>query len=220
LFQDHWHKGVVGIVASRLIDTFYRPTVILTQTGNVVSGSARSVPGFNLYEAVHACRKYLLGYGGHFAAAGLTLLPENINRFADKFEEVVSQTTPPELLIPEITIDAEIKFSDITFSFYHIICQMEPFGPDNMTPVFISRNVDNSGLSRVVKEKHIRFVLRQGKAQFTGIGFNLADKFALLVTHKNIDVVYKIEENEFMGSKSLQLKIIDFRTSGNESTSN
>ena len=213
LFRNHWHKGVVGIVASRLIDTFYRPTVILTQTENVVSGSARSVPGFNLYEAVHACREYLLGYGGHFAAAGMTLLPENVTRFADKFEEVVSETISPELLIPEIIIDAEIKFSDITFSFYNIIRQMEPFGPDNMTPVFISRNVENTGLSKVVKEKHIRFALKQGKAQFTGIGFNLADKFDILVTHKNIDIVYKIEENEFMGIKSLQLKIVDFSAS-------
>ena len=110
VFRNHWHKGVVGIVASRLIETWYRPTVVLTQSGDVAAGSARSVPGFNLYEAIHACREYLLGYGGHFAAAGLSLLPENIEAFTNKFEEVVSATIPDHLLIPEIIIDAEISF--------------------------------------------------------------------------------------------------------------
>ncbi|ANI90097.1 single-stranded-DNA-specific exonuclease RecJ [Arachidicoccus ginsenosidimutans] len=211
LFQHHWHKGVVGIVASRLIETYYRPTIVLTQNENIVGGSARSVPGFNLYEAVHACREYLLGYGGHFAAAGMTLLPENVDAFKEKFEEVVAQTITPELLIPEINIDTEIKFADITPSFYNIVQQMEPFGPENMMPVFVSRNVDNTGLSRIVKEKHIRFVLKQGNHQFTGIGFNLADKFDILLTHKKIDVVYKIDINEFQGNKTLQLRVIDFR---------
>lgn len=213
LFQNHWHKGVVGIVASRLIETYYRPTIVLTQSENIVGGSARSVPGFNLYEAVHACREYLLGYGGHFAAAGMTLLPENVEAFKEKFETVVSETIAPELLIPEINIDTEIKFSDITPSFYNIVHQMEPFGPENMTPVFISRNVDETGLSKIVKEKHIRFVLKQGNHQFTGIGFNLADKFDILLSHKKIDVVYKIDINEFMGNKTLQLRVIDFRAS-------
>ncbi|HEY0298181.1 MAG TPA: single-stranded-DNA-specific exonuclease RecJ [Arachidicoccus sp.] len=213
LFQGHWHKGVVGIVASRLIETYFRPTIVLTQNENVVGGSARSVPGFNLYEAVHACREYLLGYGGHFAAAGMTLLPENVEAFANKFETVVAQTIAPELLIPEINIDTELKFSDITFSFHNIIHQMEPFGPDNMTPMFISRNVDDTGLSKIVKEKHIRFVLRQGNHQITGIGFNLANKFDILLTNKKIDVVYKLDINEFQGNKTLQLKVIDFRAS-------
>ncbi|MDE1192375.1 MAG: single-stranded-DNA-specific exonuclease RecJ [Arachidicoccus sp.] len=213
LFQPHWHKGVVGIVASRLIENYYRPTIVLTQNENIVGGSARSVPGFNLYEAVHACREFLLGYGGHFAAAGMTLLPENVEAFAQKFETVVAESITPELLIPEIIIDCEIKFSDITSSFYNIIRQMEPFGPDNMMPIFISRNVDETGFSKIVKEKHIRFVLKQGNHQFTGIGFGLADKFDLLITHKKIDVVYKIDVNEFMGTKSLQLRVLDFRAS-------
>ncbi len=128
VFQPHWHKGVVGIVASRLIEKYYRPTVVLTKSGEVLAGSARSVKGFNLYEAIHACRENLLGYGGHFAAAGITLLPEQIEAFSLKFEEIVSSTIEPHLLIPEIIIDAEIKFKDITQNFYDIICQMEPFG--------------------------------------------------------------------------------------------
>ncbi|MEJ7830112.1 MAG: single-stranded-DNA-specific exonuclease RecJ, partial [Segetibacter sp.] len=126
VYQEHWHKGVVGIVASRLIESYYRPTVVLTRSGEVAAGSARSVAGFNLYEAIHACKEHLIGYGGHFAAAGMTLLPESVKAFTDKFEEVVSETIAPELLIPEIVIDAEILFSDISFSFYNIISQMEP----------------------------------------------------------------------------------------------
>lgn len=215
LFQSHWHKGVVGIVASRLIETYYRPTIVLTQTENIVGGSARSVPGFNLYEAVHACRKHLLGYGGHFAAAGMTLLPENVEAFAQEFELVVANSITPELLTPEINIDTEIKFSDITFSFYKIIQQMSPFGPDNMLPTFVSRNVEDSGGSKIVKEKHIRFVLKQGSFQFSGIGFNLAEKFDIILTHKKIDVVYKIDINEWQGNKTLQLRIIDFKASEN-----
>jgi len=211
VFRNHWHKGVVGIVASRLIENYYRPTVVLTQSGDVAAGSARSVPGFNLYEAIHACRKYLLGYGGHFAAAGLSLLPENIEAFTNKFEEVVSATIPDELLIPEIVIDAEITFKDLTQNFYNIICQMEPFGPENMRPVFIAYNVIDDGYSKIVKEEHLRFVVRQDKLTFTGIGFNLAEKFSLL---KNpFDLVFTLDENEWNGNTNLQLKVIDLRSS-------
>ena len=211
VFRNHWHKGVVGIVASRLIETWYRPTVVLTQSGDVAAGSARSVPGFNLYEAIHACREYLLGYGGHFAAAGLSLLPENIEAFTNKFEEVVSATIPDHLLIPEIIIDAEISFADITPNFYNIVCQMEPFGPENMRPVFIAKNVLDTSYSKIVKDEHIRFVVKQGKFSFTGIGFNLAAKFDLL--KKPFDLVFTIDENEWNGNTSLQLKVIDLRSS-------
>ena len=127
VFKSHWHKGVVGIVASRLIEKYHRPTVVLAQSGEFVGGSARSVPGFNLYEAIHACREYLIGYGGHFAAAGMTMLPENVDAFSNKFEEIVSSIIEPHLLIPEIQIDAEIDFKNITKSFYNIITQMEPY---------------------------------------------------------------------------------------------
>ena len=211
VFKNHWHKGVVGIVASRLIETYFRPTVVLTQSGDVAAGSARSVPGFNLYEAVHACREYLLGYGGHFAAAGLSLLPENINAFTNRFEEVVANTIPPHLLIPEIIIDTEISFAALNQSFYQIICQMEPFGPENMRPVFVAKKVMDTGYSKIVKEEHIRFVVKQDKYTFTGIGFNLAGKFPLL---KNpVDIVFTLDENEWNGTTSLQLKVIDLRSS-------
>lgn len=213
VFKDHWHKGVVGIVASRMIEKYYRPTIVLTQSGEVAAGSARSVPGFNLYEAVHACREYLLGYGGHFAAAGMSLLPENVVAFAAKFEEVVAATIEDHLLIPEIIINTEISFTAITTSFYNIICQMEPFGPENMRPVFIAKNVWDTGYSKIVKDLHIRFVVKQDNITLTGIGFNLAEKFHLLQLQKPVDIVFTIDENEWNGNTTLQLKVIDIRLS-------
>ena len=211
--QEHWHKGVVGIVASRLIETYYRPTVVLTKSGDYLAGSARSVAGFNLYEAIYACREYLLGYGGHFAAAGMTLLPENLSAFSDAFEREVSKRITPELLVPEIIIDAPIDFSDITPSFYSILSQMEPFGPENMRPIFIARKVMDTGFSKIVKEEHIRFVLKQNKITLTGIGFNMAAKFPLLQTQEPLDIIFTIDENEWNGVKSLQLKMIDLKQS-------
>jgi single-stranded-DNA-specific exonuclease len=213
LFQSHWHKGVVGIVASRLIETYYRPTVVLSLGETLVGGSARSVPGFNLYEAIHACREHLIGYGGHFAAAGMTMLPENVIAFSNKFEEIVSSTIDPLLLIPELIIDAEITFKDITEKFYKIVNQMEPFGPDNHRPVFITKNVISTPWSKIVKEKHLRFVLKNEDVTLTGIGFNLAEKFYLLQQNKTIDLVYTVDENEWNGETNLQLKVIDFRLS-------
>ena len=211
LFQPHWHKGVVGIVASRLIDHYYRPTIILTQSGEYVAGSARSVSGFNVYEAIHQCRDLLLGYGGHFYAAGMTLENDKVDAFKEKFEEVVQASIHPELLVPEIVIDAEITLMDIKQSFYDILCQMEPFGPDNLRPVFVAKKVYNTGWSKVVKENHIRFVLQQGTAKITGIGFNMAEKMPLLEAGKAVDVVFKLDENEWNGEKSLQLKVLDLR---------
>lgn len=213
LYQPHWHKGVVGIVASRLIDHYYRPTIILTQSGNYVAGSARSVSGFNVYEAIHQCRDLLLGYGGHFYAAGVTMEADKVDEFCQKFEEVVQSSIHPELLVPEIVIDAEISLADIRKPFYDILCQMEPFGPDNLRPTFIARKVFNTGWSKVVKENHIRFVLHQGNARITGIGFHMADKMPLLEAGKAIDVVFKLDENEWNGEKNLQLKVVDFRIS-------
>lgn len=213
LYQPHWHKGVVGIVASRLIDHYYRPTIVLTQSGDYVAGSARSVSGFNVYEAVHQCRDLLLGYGGHFYAAGITLQKEKVEAFRDRFEEVVQATIHPELLIPEIVIDAEVTFSDIRKPFHDILCQMEPFGPDNLKPVFIARNVFNTGWSKVVKDAHIRFSLQQNGVRMNGIGFHMCDKWSLLQTGKPVDIVFRIEENEWNGDKSLQLKVIDLRES-------
>jgi single-stranded-DNA-specific exonuclease len=215
VYQEHWHKGVVGIVASRLIEKYYRPTIVLTKSGEIVGGSARSVAGFNLYEAIHACKEWLLGYGGHFAAAGMTILPENVQPFAEAFEKVVATTIPDELLVPEIVIDAPLNFSEITPAFYQILQQMEPVGPDNMRPVFITKNVWDTGYSKIVKEAHIRFVLKQNNISITGIGFNMSDKFPLLQMNHPIDVAYTIDENEYNGNISLQFKVIDIRLSEN-----
>lgn len=212
LYQPHWHKGVVGIVASRLIERYYRPTVVLTRSGEVIAGSARSVNGFNVYEAIHACRDCLLGYGGHFAAAGVTLLPEQIEAFTHKFEETVATTIRPESLFPELVVDAVLPFDHIRNSFYHILEQMQPFGPDNSQPVFLSRGVTDIG-SRIVKDLHIRFALRQGASVMDGIGFNLSAKFPLLQTGAPIDIVYALEENEWNNQKSLQLKVLDLAIS-------
>jgi len=213
LFQPHWHKGVVGIVASRLIEHYYRPTIVLTQAGEYATGSARSVPGFNLYEAIHACKDHLLGYGGHFAAAGMTLELKQVEALRNKFEQVVSSTINPEHLIPEIVIDAEISFTDIKWPFYDILCQMEPFGPENLRPVFVARKVMDTGYSKIVKEKHVRFSLRQDTTTFTGIGFGMAEKFHLLQNKQPVDIVFKIDENEWNGEKTLQLRMIDFSVS-------
>ena len=211
VFNEHWHKGVVGIVASRLIEKYYRPTVVLTLHEGIVSGSARSVMGYNLYEAIDACKEYLLAYGGHFAAAGLSMLPENVEAFANKFEEVVAASIPNHLLIPEIIIDSSISFSELTMPLYNIICQMEPFGPGNMRPVFVATNLIDTGYSKILKELHIRFVVKQNNIRFTGIGFNMADKFHLLASKQPIDIVFTLDENSWNGETTLQLKVIDIR---------
>lgn len=213
VYKPHWHKGVVGIVASRLIDHYYRPTIVLTKSGDVAAGSARSVPGFNLYEAIHACREHLLGYGGHFAAAGMTLEPDKIDAFRERFEQVVSETIDPECLIQEIVIDAEINFKDINQSFYRVLCQMEPFGPENPKPVFLARRVRNSGYSKVVKELHLKFSLKQEQTILNGIGFGLANKYPLLENDQPIDVAFTLDENEWNGNRSLQIRVIDIRAS-------
>jgi len=211
VFKEHWHKGVVGIVASRLTEKYYRPTVVLTLNDGIVSGSARSVVGFNLYEAIYACKDYLLGFGGHFAAAGLSMLPENVEAFANKFEEVVAATITDDLLIPEIIIDSPISFSELTIPLYNIICQMEPFGPANLRPVFMATNLIDTGYSKILKDLHIRFVVKQNDLRFTGIGFNMADKFHLLESKQPVDIIFTLDENVWNGETTLQLKVIDIR---------
>jgi single-stranded-DNA-specific exonuclease len=214
VYAPDWHKGVVGIVASRLIDHFYRPTIVLTQSNGKVTGSARSVSGFNIYEALHQCRDLLEAYGGHFYAAGMTMQPERVDAFIQRFEEVVSATIPAELLVPEIVIDAEIPLSAIKPSFYNVLKQFEPFGPLNLRPVFISRKVqDYRGWSKVVKDTHLRFVVHQRSGEpVEGIGFGLAHKYPYVQTGP-FDVVYTVEENEFNGNTRLQIKVIDVRPS-------
>ncbi|MDB5203392.1 MAG: recJ [Ferruginibacter sp.] len=213
VYKDSWHKGVVGIVASRLIEHYYKPTVVLTRNADLATGSARSVAGFDLHEAIYQCREYLLAYGGHFAAAGLSLLPEHIPAFREKFEAVVAASILDHQRVPEIVIDATVPFNDISPSFYNILCQMEPFGPGNMRPVFISRGVVDTGYSKILKEAHLRFVLKQNGIILNGIGFNMAEKFSLLQANQPIDIVYTLDENEWDGKKTIQLKIIDFRLS-------
>ena len=220
VYNEHWNKGVVGIVASRLIEKHYRPTVVLTKSGDYVAGSARSVPGFNLYEAIHACRDCLIGYGGHFAAAGLTMDEEKVPLFIDQFENFVSSTIHPDLLTPEIVVDAEIAFKDINKKFYDIIHQMEPFGPENMRPVFIAKNVMDTGYSKVVKENHIKFVLEQNGVVLTGIGFNLKEKESLLKQQLPLDIVFTLDLNTWNQMEVVQLKVLDLKLSNDKSSFN
>ncbi len=213
LYQPHWHKGVVGIVASRLIEKHYKPTVILTLSGDYVAGSARSVSGFNLYEAIHSCREHLIGYGGHSFAAGLTLKPENVSAFRAQFEAEVQKNITEEQQSPEIIIDAEIELKDCTQKLYNILAQMEPFGPENMRPVFVARKVKNTGYCKIVKENHVKFSLQQGQIIMNGIGFGLAHKFDLLQMDEPLDIVFGLEENTWNNITTIQLKVIDFKLS-------
>lgn len=216
VYQSHWHKGVVGIVASRLIDHYYRPTIVLTQSGDYIAGSARSVAGFNVYEAVHQCKDLLLGYGGHFYAAGLTMSAENVTAFCDRFEEVVSASIADELLVPELIIDAEVELKDLTPNFYRILVQMEPFGPDNARPVFMTRAVVDTGYSKIVKDLHLRVSVTHNNVVFNGIGFNLAEKYPLLQSKQPADIVFTLDENEWNGNKSLQMKVLDVRAASRD----
>jgi single-stranded-DNA-specific exonuclease len=213
IYQPHWHKGVIGIVASRLMEHYYRPTIVLTKSGEVVSGSARSIPGFNIHEGLHQCQDLLLGFGGHYFAAGMTMSPDNVLAFAERFEEIVSATVAEEFFTPELSINAELNFDEITPAFFRILSQMEPFGPENNMPVFIARGVRNDGRSKIVKEKHIRFSVMQKGLHLTGIGFNLAEKFSILEDQNPVDLVFTIDENEWNNEKKLQLKVSDLRPS-------
>lgn len=213
VYQPHWHKGVIGIVASRLIDHHYRPTIVLTHSNGRVTGSARSIKGFNLFEGLSHCAEYLETFGGHYFAAGLTLQEKKLNDFRKRFDEVVKEILPEDKYEPEIEIDAELSFQDIHEKFLGILIQFAPHGPENMRPVFLSRGVRNyQNQSVIAKEKHIRFQVQQAGSQpFSGIGFNLADKFHLLQEDALIDLIYHIEVNEWQGRNTIQLKVLDIR---------
>ncbi len=213
IYQPHWHKGVIGIVASRLIEHYYRPTIVLTKSGDIIAGSARSIPGFNIHEGLDQCKDLLLGFGGHYFAAGMTLDPENVLAFSARFEEIVAGSVAEEFFTPELRINAEVQLSDLNQTFYNILSQMEPFGPDNNMPVFLARSVKNDGRSKIVKEKHIRFSVTQGGRSITGIGFNMSDKFDILLQQKPFDLVFTLDENEWNNEKNLQLKVIDLQLS-------
>jgi single-stranded-DNA-specific exonuclease len=209
VFHPEWHKGVIGIVASRLTETYYRPTIVLTESDGRVTGSARSVKNFDLYEAIYECRDLLIQFGGHKFAAGLTLLPENVSALMKKFDEVVCARITDEQLVPELEIDAELSPEDITPTFYSILQQMAPFGPGNMKPTFVTRGVSDNGWSKVLKEEHIKFALKKdGSNMMDGIGFRMAQKISL-VKSSPFDIAYHIEENEYMGNVKLQMMVKD-----------
>ena len=213
VFQAHWHKGVVGIVASRLIEKHYKPTVVLTQSGDVITGSARSVNGFNLYEALHACRAHLLGYGGHFAAAGMTMAVDALEDFKIAFEAAVAERITEAQLTPEISINASLPLDDISMQFFQIISQMEPFGPDNMRPVFIAKGVYDTGYTKLAKEQHISFNVTQGKTNVRGIGYNMPEHMKLVKSGKPFDIVFYLQINEWQGNQSVQMQVIDIKPS-------
>ena len=213
VYKENWHKGVIGIVASRLIETYYRPTLVFTKSGDKLAASARSVKGFDVYNALQECSAFIEQFGGHKYAAGLTLLPENYIHFKSKFEEVVSKTIDKKLLTPEITIDAEIELSEITPKFFRILQQMAPFGPQNMKPVFKTTCVRDNGYGKKVgaDETHLKLNVFQGdnKQTFNAIGFNLGNKMDYV--QDEFDIVYTLDENEWNGYKSIQLVLKDLK---------
>lgn len=214
VYHENWHKGVIGIVASRLIETYYRPTLVFTKSGESLAASARSIKGFDVYNALEQCSEYIEQFGGHKYAAGLTLKPEKYQDFKAQFEKVVKETIDQQILIPEITIDTEISLSDITPKFYRILSQFAPFGPGNMTPVFMSEDLNDTGFGKQVGEDktHLRCTAIQfGKGKIAGIGFGLGDQLEFIKNKKLFKAAYTIDENEWNGNVSLQLKIKDIK---------
>jgi len=214
VYDETWHKGVIGIVASRLTETYYRPTLVFTKSGDRLAASARSVKGFDVYNALEACSEYIEQFGGHKYAAGLTLLEENYEAFKTKFEDVVSQTIDKKLLTPEISIDAEINLEQITPRFYRILNQFAPFGPGNMSPVFMTQQLKDTGYGKCVGEddKHLKLTAYQGRAgKISGIGFGLGKHIDLIQNKKPFKAVYSIDENQWNGNVSLQLKLKDIK---------
>ncbi len=221
LYNPTWHKGVIGIVASRLIETHYRPTVILTESNGFATGSARSVIGYDLYQAIESCSNLLESFGGHMFAAGLTMKKENIPMFIEKFEEHISLTITDEQRVPRVDIDMELKFSDIDTKFYNILQQFQPFGPENMAPVFVTRGVYDTGSGRVVGSsgEHLKMDLCSedtGTNSLSAIAFGKGNKGDLISSGQSIDIAYTVEMNEFKGNKNLQLNIKDIKLSSRE----
>jgi len=214
VYDENWHKGVIGIVASRLIETYYRPTLVFTKSGNKLAASARSVKGFDVYNALEACSEFIEQFGGHKYAAGLTLLPENYEAFKTKFESVVKESIDPKLLTPELKIDSEINLNEIDHRLYRILSQFAPFGPGNMTPVFMTQAIKDTGWGKCVGEddKHLRFTATQkANEKLVCIGFGLGDKLDIIKDKKSFNVVYTIDKNHWNGNISLQLKLKDIK---------
>lgn len=213
VYDESWHKGVIGIVASRLIETYYRPTLVFTKSGEKLAASARSVKGFDVYNALEACREHLEQFGGHKYAAGLTLKEENYEAFKLAFESIVSATIENHMLTPEITIDTEITLDQITPKFYRILSQFAPFGPGNMTPVFMTSSLKDTGYGKCVGEddKHLRVTVTQNKTKLVGIGFGIGNKIDLISNRKPFKAAYSIDENHWNGEVSIQLKLRDIK---------
>ena len=212
LYQHGWHSGVIGIVASRVVEKFYRPTVLITIEDGVGKGSARSISGFDLYEAMKQCEDMLLGYGGHKYAAGLSIKEEKIPEFVERFENIARENLVGELLVPTFSIDAEIRLDDIDQSFIKLLKLFAPFGPQNMRPVFVSRFLQVVGTPSIVGRNHLKFKVRQESKIFDVIGFNMGDLFYRISPgDANLDLAYVVEENEYMGRKTIQLRAKDLR---------
>lgn len=210
LFNKDWHKGVIGIVASRLIEKYYRPTILLTESNGYAVGSARSVPGFDLYEAIKQCDPLLEQWGGHQAAAGLTMPLENVNAFQLKFEEAVRQSITDDLLTPVLEYDMELDLDDITPTFCRSLERFGPFGPENMKPVFISRDVYVSGEPRIVGNNHLQLVFRSDNGNILkGIGFGLGELLDIISTSKPINICYTVEPNIYRGVYNVSLNLKD-----------
>ena len=214
VFQEDWHKGVIGIVASRLTETYYRPTLVFTKSGDKLAASARSVKGFDVYNALENCAQHLEQFGGHMYAAGMTIKPENYAAFKNAFEEEVKKTILPEQLIPEISIDAKINLTDINPKLVRIINQFEPFGPQNMTPVFTTENVFDTGYAKTIgqTDEHLKLFVKQSDSEgFGAIGFGLGDKLKITKNRTPFEMAFCIDENEYKGEVSIQLRIKDLK---------
>ncbi len=215
VYQEDWHKGVIGIVASRLTETYYRPTLVFSKSGEKLAASARSVKGFDVYNALEACQEYIEQFGGHKYAAGLTLHENQYENFKQKFEEVVAATIESRLLTPEIKIDAALSLTEITPKFYRILKQFAPFGPGNMAPTFLTTNLKDTGYAKAVGQEndHLKCCVQQlpNQGVLGAIGFNLGKKLKTVANKEPFDAVYSVDENEWNGNVSLQLKLKDIR---------
>jgi single-stranded-DNA-specific exonuclease len=213
VYKEDWHKGVIGIVASRLTETYYRPTLVFTKSGDKLAASARSVSGFDVYNALEACSEFIEQFGGHKYAAGLTLEVLNYENFKNKFEEVVAATIDPKLLQPELNIAMELDLADITPKFYRILKQFAPFGPGNSTPLFMTKNLKETGYGKCVGEDktHLRLTVKQGTQQFVCIGFGMGDKKEIACSSNFFNAAYVIDENEWHGNVNLQLRLKDIK---------
>jgi single-stranded-DNA-specific exonuclease len=214
VYSPEWNKGVIGIVASRLIETYYRPTLVFTKSGDFLTASARSVRGFDVYAALQNCSRYIEQFGGHKYAAGLSIKPDNYAAFKAAFDVEVASNLPPHLKTPEIHIDFELNLSAITPKFYRILRQFAPFGPQNMAPVFSTSAVHDSGYGKCVgqDDKHLKIsVYKDNTRPLNSIGFGLGSKLALVQNKTPFDIAYAIEENEWNGQVSLQLKLKDIK---------